>query len=112
MGIVEDKVELAQSKDVDGYHAGMGHGVRAYVCPRCGGSVYRIPRRFADRLVSIFMKVHRYACSSMGCGWEGCQRVKRNTSLGEGRSDPYRGRVHVLESSRMGDAKVSGKLPR
>jgi hypothetical protein len=50
----------------------------------------------------------------MGCGWEGRLRVQRNIPLAEGRSDPYKGRVHVLESSRMGNAKVSGKekLPR
>lgn len=95
-----------------GFNGRVSGFVHVYVCPRCGSDVYRIPRRFADRLVSIFMTVHRYACNSSGCDWEGCLRVKRNTPPYEWGSDQYNGRIHVLGSSRMGDAKGSGKLPR
>jgi uncharacterized protein with PIN domain len=40
-------------------------------CPLCNGAIKRIPRRFIDRLLSMFSPVHRYRCRSMRCGWEG-----------------------------------------
>jgi hypothetical protein len=40
--------------------------------------VYRIPRRVADLLLSVFVSVHRYRCDSMGCNWEGNLRNKRH----------------------------------
>ena len=63
------------SADEAGYFA---HG---RTCPRCSGSVYRIPRRFADVLFSRFISIHRYRCDSMGCSWEGNLRVNRHSLL-------------------------------
>ena len=40
-------------------------------CPHCNGPIKRIPRRFIDRLLSMFSSIHRYRCRSMQCGWEG-----------------------------------------
>jgi hypothetical protein len=51
------------------YHADSSAHGRS--CPRCNGAVYRVPRRFIDRCVSLFKPVHRYRCSEMGCQWEG-----------------------------------------
>lgn len=45
-------------------------------CPRCKGSIYRVPRRMVDRILSLFVPVHRYRCSVMGCDWEGNLRVR------------------------------------
>jgi hypothetical protein len=41
------------------------------VCPQCKSSVNRVPRRFIDRLLSLFLPVHRYHCRSFICHWEG-----------------------------------------
>lgn len=38
-------------------------------CPRCGEIAYRIKRRWADRVVSLFKLVKRYKCDF--CDWEG-----------------------------------------
>jgi hypothetical protein len=60
------------------------HRPRSYVgsagaaaCPRCGGAVQRIRRRWIDRLVSLFGRVRRYRCHSLVCGWEGNLRERR-----------------------------------
>lgn len=51
---------------------------RGYCCPICKGPVERIPRRFIDRLTSLFKPVHRYRCFSKGwgCDWEGNLPIK------------------------------------
>jgi hypothetical protein len=41
------------------------------VCPQCGSSVNRVPRRFIDRLLSLLYPVHRYHCRGFPCNWEG-----------------------------------------
>ena len=41
------------------------------VCPECGSSLNRVPRRFIDRLISLVYPVHRYHCRSFDCNWEG-----------------------------------------
>lgn len=51
------------------------HSLHGPVCPRCNSTVYRVPRRFVDRLLSAFMRVFRYRCDAMGCNWEGNLRV-------------------------------------
>jgi len=58
--------------------SGFGLSVASYgqPCPVCNASTHRIPRRFIDRLLSIFMPVRRYRCQSMKCTWEGNLRVK------------------------------------
>jgi hypothetical protein len=40
-------------------------------CPRCGEAVYRVRRRWSDRLASVFHNVRRYRCLTQTCGWEG-----------------------------------------
>lgn len=46
-------------------------GSHKHTCPKCSGLVYRIPRRFIDRCLSLFVHVYRYRCLSADCGWEG-----------------------------------------
>ena len=41
------------------------------VCPACGSSLNRVPRRFIDRLISIVYPVHSYHCRAFVCNWEG-----------------------------------------
>lgn len=53
-------------------------------CPRCKGSIYRVPRRTVDRILSLFVPVHRYRCSMMGCDWEGNLRVRRHLRRSRG----------------------------
>ena len=56
----------------DAAHPGQGGPAPpTRACPRCNRSIYRIPRRFVDRLLSIFVPVHRHRCDEMGCHWEG-----------------------------------------
>ncbi len=52
-----------------------------HACPRCNGSMYRVPRRFVDLLLSKFVRVRRYRCDSMGCTWEGNLREKRHSQF-------------------------------
>ncbi len=40
-------------------------------CPKCNGEIYRIPRRFIDRVFSQFHAIYRYKCMSPYCSWEG-----------------------------------------
>jgi hypothetical protein len=42
-----------------------------HACPQCSDQVYRVPRRFIDRLVGLFRPLHRYRCLSPHCNWEG-----------------------------------------
>jgi hypothetical protein len=44
-------------------------------CPLCYGSLYRLPRRLSDRLISVVVPVRRYCCFSNDCGWEGRLRI-------------------------------------
>lgn len=53
------------------------HSLHDAVCPRCNCTVYRVPRRFVDRLLSPFMRIFRYRCDAMDCNWEGNLRVTR-----------------------------------
>jgi hypothetical protein len=53
-------------------------------CPRCTGHAIRVPRRFVDLLMSMFISVSRYRCRSKDCGWEGNLRVKRHPLLVRG----------------------------
>lgn len=41
------------------------------VCPRCGAPAKRIHRKTLDRLVNVFVPVHRYICSNPDCRWRG-----------------------------------------
>jgi len=44
-------------------------------CLRCAGPLTRIRRRAFDRLVSLFVPIHRYRCPYFLCQWEGNLRV-------------------------------------
>jgi hypothetical protein len=44
---------------------------RASTCPRCGGGLHRVHRRWHDRVVSLFVPVRRYRCGDRTCGWSG-----------------------------------------
>lgn len=41
------------------------------VCSRCGAPAKRIHRKTLDRLVNVFVPVHRYICSNPDCRWRG-----------------------------------------
>jgi hypothetical protein len=62
----------------------IGYSSPGCACPRCNGPAIRVPRRFVDLLVSMFMTVSRYRCRSADCGWEGNLRVKRHPPLIQG----------------------------
>ncbi len=64
----------------------LGQPSVARACPHCKGSVYRVPRRFVDVLLSTVFPVHRYRCGSMGCEWEGNLRAKRPRLSDRGQS--------------------------
>jgi hypothetical protein len=49
----------------------------ATACPRCGGEMHRIHRRWYDRVFSLYIPVRRYQCTEAGCHWRGL-RVKRS----------------------------------
>jgi len=39
-----------------------------YCCPKCGGELVRVHRRFIDRL--LLSPVYRFRCNTMVCGYE------------------------------------------
>lgn len=84
-----------------------GYAASGRACPRCNGAIQRVPRRFADYLVSVFMTVHRYRCNTMNCGWEGCLRAKRHPLSGEKPGATYHERIYVLGTPRMGEVTKS-----
>ena len=61
-----------------------GYACRGYVCPCCNAYAVRIRRRLVDLILSAFVTVNRYRCSSDACGWEGNLRVKRHPMLMRG----------------------------
>lgn len=56
---------------VDGPTASARHSAHELACPQCNASVYRVPRRLVDRVISMIVLRHRYRCSSLYCDWEG-----------------------------------------
>jgi len=40
-------------------------------CPVCNGPVYRVRRRFIDRLIGLLIPLRRYRCSEPHCRREG-----------------------------------------
>ena len=50
-------------------------GLSTQTCPRCACRLIRMGRRPLDRLISLFVLVHRYRCPGFSCRWEGCLRV-------------------------------------
>lgn len=70
-------------------------------CPVCKGSLYRVPRRFLDRVLSVFVPVCRYRCHSWACGWEGNLRASGDSPSRASGTGVYGGRGRKLEPSRM-----------
>lgn len=46
------------------------------LCPRCGSTARRIPRRPFDRVVNVLWDVKRFRCANELCGWEGNVRMQ------------------------------------
>jgi hypothetical protein len=76
-------------------------------CPQCRGALVRIPRRFSERLVSLFTPLRRYRCPSHTCGWEGNLRQSRAAPTGadaptyaSDRSGPESSRIDAIGRSR------------
>lgn len=46
-------------------------------CPECGDIVTPIHRRAIDRVLSVFVPVHRMRCPNFLCAWEGNVRDHR-----------------------------------
>ena len=44
-------------------------------CPKCNSRLYRIRRRFSDRIISWIVAVQRYYCHY--CEWEGLYPAKK-----------------------------------
>jgi uncharacterized integral membrane protein len=45
-------------------------------CPRCGGEVHRIHRRWYHRALSLILPLRRYGCKDRACGWQGLRTKK------------------------------------
>lgn len=56
------------------------HLVPAIDCPRCGGPVIRVHRKPGDRLLKnlLLVRVARYRCDNINCGWEGLRKPRKN----------------------------------
>jgi hypothetical protein len=51
------------------------------ICPVCGDcSLIRVRRRIIDRLLTLFLPVHRYRCRHYACQWKGNLRVPRHVA--------------------------------
>lgn len=70
-------ISSGRSRRYDGTTGGIA-------CPRCGGSVERIRRRWTDRLISLVLPVRRYRCHALMCGWKGRLRVRSGAGGGAG----------------------------
>jgi hypothetical protein len=83
-------ISIATSGLPAAHTIGLRHAV---TCPRCNGFVRRIRRRPIDRLVSVFVPMHRYRCCELGCGWEGNRSIAGHLGSGQGnQTDPPSGR--------------------
>jgi hypothetical protein len=60
-------------------------------CPKCGGSLHRVHRRFLDRAISRFVPVRRYRCSNHECHWNGLRVGKSQPAVSrQSRSEAVR----------------------
>jgi hypothetical protein len=69
------------------------------VCPCCRGNLIRIWRRPSDRLLSMFIPLHRYRCDAHDCRWEGNIRRSRT------------GRVSAARGSRAPNEVPENRIP-
>jgi len=81
-------------------------------CPRCQGNVFRVPRRFVDLLICMFVPVRRFRCRSMSCRWEGNLRNSQYFRSEHSCGQSYSGRFYLLEASRMRPVMPKDKSPR
>jgi hypothetical protein len=68
-GPVPDESLSPPSRDADA--AGHVFGSPARRCPDCDDLLRRVPRRFIDRALSVFVSMHRYRCPNFLCAFEG-----------------------------------------
>lgn len=80
--------------------SGSDQGLVRPTCPLCNSAVYRVPRRFTDRLLSLFKPVLRYTCRSALCAWEGTLRNVRQSSAKPSSRFVDGNRRYLLEPSR------------
>ena len=80
--------------------SGSDQGLVRPTCPVCNNAVYRVPRRFTDRLLSLFKPVLRYTCRSALCTWEGTLRNVRQASAKPSSRFVDGNRRYLLEPSR------------
>jgi hypothetical protein len=62
----------------DAVASGYAFSVPNCRCPECGDILIRIPRRGVDRVLSLFVPVHRFRCPNFLCVWEGNLRTSRS----------------------------------
>ncbi len=56
-----------------------GTSTDEYTCPLCGlPGLARIPRRFIDHILGLFVRQRRFRCTQPGCQWQGNLR-RRHT---------------------------------
>ena len=83
-------------------------------CPQCSFELIRVQRRFVDSLVSVFMPVRRFRCTSLACGFECNQRIRQpkrplpSLRLGRGKGlAPNRGQTAIAGNKSGGDDGLS-----
>lgn len=87
-----DVTAMSAPSTIDTHHPDdLYRSAHRHACPRCKGSVYRVPRRFVDLLLSTLMPVHRYRCDEMGCTWEGNLRTTPRSLPDQARGEPHDG---------------------
>jgi len=47
-------------------------------CPRCGGDLHRIHRRWHHRLLNLVIPIRRYRCQDSACGWRGLRVMRKD----------------------------------
>lgn len=79
-------------------------------CPVCDDCVQRVPRRWIDRFVGLFVSQRRYRCQRFGCGWEG--NLRRRSASGSSSAPDRRDRLPPLVTPQMRPFDAQGRLPR
>ena len=87
-----------------------GARFRGRACPCCSGTTERVARHFLDRLLSVFIPVSRYRCTTPACSWEGVLQP-RGSARALPAAPPRRGR-RVLTAARLENGAVNVFEPR
>lgn len=56
-------------------------------CPKCGGPLHRVHRKWYDRFICLYVPVRRYRCHNAECHWKGL-RVGRHHESPRRRRSP------------------------